>query len=111
MSALVSFELFVRPALLAAQGHPSPIPKAMHGTLEHDIPKGGGRREYRRGVLRNIDGRFRVRVFGTQSSGALSSIAGANALVLVPAGAPAGCKGDTVSVIPLSGHLGLDDGF
>jgi len=111
VSALVSFELFVRPALLAAQGCLNPLPPTVSACLEHTVPSGGRRREYRRGILRNIDGVFHVRVFDVQSSGALSSIAGANALVLIPKDAPVGHAGDTVSVLPLGGTESFGDVF
>lgn len=101
ISALVTFEVLVRPALLRLMGHRAVcrIPRA--AVLDHDLGPGRGRREYRRGLLRREAGRLHIDCRRNQSSGALSSLAGADGLMIVPIDAPARKAGETVSVLPL----------
>jgi len=102
VSALVTFEVFVRPALLALQGQTQILRQKFMAALASPLRAGGGRDEYRRGQCWNTDAGPVVRVYEKQSSGALSSIAGADVLVRVPRGAPALPKGNLVEATALS---------
>ncbi|MEE2653777.1 MAG: gephyrin-like molybdotransferase Glp [Pseudomonadota bacterium] len=82
VSSFVTFCLLVRPYLLAMQGVSDPMPDVVQATVDFEWPKPGSRQEY-----------LRVRLKGgvlslhpQQSSGALSSVAWANALAIVPPG-------------------------
>lgn len=108
ISALVTFEVLVRPALLRMMGHTAVCRRPVEAILEHDLKPGRGRREYRRGALRPDAGRLYVDCRRSQSSGALSSLAGADALVIVPIGAPAKAAGEPVTVLPLGPDGPLD---
>ncbi|MCB9526921.1 MAG: molybdopterin molybdotransferase MoeA [Myxococcales bacterium] len=105
ISALVTFEVLVRPALLRLAGHHRVLRRPRPAVLDHPLPPGGGRQEYLRATARRIDGRLHVDARRSQSSGALTSLAGADALVIVPIAAPARAAGDTVTAL----LLGPDD--
>jgi molybdopterin molybdotransferase len=101
-SAMVSFELFVRPALLSLMGYRRTARPLYTATIIDDL-----------GALKERVNVVRVRVCrrgqgleatstGDQGSGRLKSMVGANGLVFVPA-ASAGFKaGDQVDVLLLS---------
>lgn len=93
VSAMVTFDLFVRPALLKASGtDPLDVPLAQ-AVLEEDLTL-DGRRTYLRVVLQERDGVLVARTTGTQSSGALMSTVLADGLLIIPEGhthVTAGC--------------------
>ena len=85
VSAMVTFDLFVRPALLKASGaDPLDVP-LVQAVLEEDLTL-DGRRTYLRVVLRERDGVLVARTTGTQSSGALMSMVLADGLLIIPEG-------------------------
>lgn len=105
ISALVTYEILVRPALLRLMGHTRVARRPVAAVLDTPMKAGRGRREYRRASVRTVDGVLRVDPGRSQSSGALSSLAQADALVISPIGGPARAAGEAVEVI----LLGPDD--
>lgn len=89
VSALLSFFLLGRPALLRLQGASDLRPPASWGTLAEPLSNRGERRQFVRVIL---DAAGQVRSAGSQASHILSSMARANGLVDVPPGTtwPAG---------------------
>ncbi len=86
VSALVAVELFVRPALRALQGDPSPGPKYEIARLASSVRRNATRDELvRTRVARDGDKTVLEPVSG-QDSHMIARAAGANALVLVTAG-------------------------
>jgi molybdenum cofactor synthesis domain-containing protein len=84
VSALVSFELFVRPALAVMAGRSPDITPRVTVTLAHDTPP-TDRIEYQRArVSVDADGRLIARTTGGQASSRLASYLGANALLVIP---------------------------
>jgi molybdopterin molybdotransferase len=85
VSALVAFEQFGRPAIHKMMGR-TPLPKpTVTAVLDDPVHNYDGRRVYARVVVyRSDDGTLRARSTGTQSSGALSSMAAANGLAICP---------------------------
>jgi molybdopterin molybdotransferase len=84
VSAMVSFELFVRPALRKMQGHAALFRRTVAVTLEEEIKIGAKLTHFLRAfVTRQEDGTLTARLTGHQSSGALTSMAKANALLIV----------------------------
>jgi molybdopterin molybdotransferase len=81
VSSLVTFEVFVRPALLKLQGAQHVLRPRVEAALGHDIRPDPYRLEYQRATLSWEDHRFVARTTGLQSSSRLMSIAGANALL------------------------------
>ncbi len=81
VSSQVSFEVFVRPALRAAMGHPHPDRPAVTATLGERVSSPAGRRQFRRGVLDAVTGS--VREVGSSASHMLGSLALAECLFVV----------------------------
>jgi molybdopterin molybdotransferase len=85
VSAMVSFELFVRPVLRRMMGYTSLFRRTVTVTLEEDVKTGAKLTHFLRAcVARTDDGTLSARLTGLQSSGALTSMAKANALLIVP---------------------------
>ncbi len=82
VSALVTFLLLVRPALLRWQGAADVSLPAHPGVLAEPLDNQGERRHFMRVI---VDASGRVHSAGVQASHVLSSMAAANGLVDVPA--------------------------
>ena len=93
-AAFVTGYLFLLPLIRTALGAVEPLPRPFPAPLHHAMPKGGGRMEFLRAIW---DGTG-VTLDGLQDSGALSSLARANALVVRPAHAPETPAGQSVPV-------------
>jgi molybdopterin molybdotransferase len=95
VSSMLSFLLFVRPALRKAMGIPPPFTHAeISVLLDSDANSKGDRRTYLRAAIRYQDGQFYARLAPRQGSGVLSSMLGANGLVIMPEGVTAMRKGE-----------------
>jgi molybdopterin molybdotransferase len=86
VSSLVTFEVFVRPALRAMQGDPSPFRPRVEVELEHDFGAPGARTEYHRVIVSWRNGRLVAHSTGLQLSSRLLSMAGHNGLAILEAG-------------------------
>jgi molybdenum cofactor synthesis domain-containing protein len=85
VSALVSFENFVRPALLKMAGHTNLERPRRQVILAHDVRHNPDRTEFQRAVItRQPDGRLIASTTGPQGSGRLLSLHGANGLIILP---------------------------
>jgi molybdopterin molybdotransferase len=84
VSALVTFDVFVRPTLLRMGGQPDAVPTLT--ALTAAPITSDGRRSYLRVTLRREGGVWRAHLTGTQSSGALSSMLHADGLLIIPEG-------------------------
>jgi molybdenum cofactor synthesis domain-containing protein len=85
VSALVSFEIFARPALLKMAGHADIYRPREKTVLAHTFNHDPGRTEFQRVVLtRQADGTLTASSTGFQGSGRLLSMVGANGLVVLP---------------------------
>ncbi len=105
VAAMVSFLVFVRPALLQLMGaaqaaaEPAALPQAV---AAHALSKRPGRTEYQRGLLSTgADGRCLVRTTGPQGSGMLRSMAEADCLIVLEHERGAVQAGEAVSILPL----------
>jgi molybdenum cofactor synthesis domain-containing protein len=105
VSALVTFEVFVRPALLKMQGRRRIQRPRVDVTVEHALGKTLDRTEYQRAVVRWQDGRLVARSTGAQISSRLISMAGANALLQILPGEGTVPAGSTVPAL-LIGEIG-----
>lgn len=87
VSALVSFEVFVRPALLKMAGHSRIYRPREKAVLAHRVSHAAARTEFQRVVLtRRADGTLVASTTGFQGSGRLLSMVGANGLIVLPHG-------------------------
>jgi molybdopterin molybdotransferase len=85
VSSFVSFEQFVRPAILKMSGHTDLFRKTILATLTEDIKKkNDGRRHFLRSTLTYINGSYSVSRLSGQGSSMLASLASANSLLIIP---------------------------
>jgi molybdopterin molybdotransferase len=112
VSSLVTFELFGRPLLRTLGGHRRPHRRTIPVVLDEAVHLAAPLTHFLRGVLsRGSDGALHARLTGAQSSGMLTSMSSADALLVVPPEPPEVPAGTTLSAIPLDGDLGGDDRF
>ena len=105
VSAMVSFELFVKPALLRLMGHLKTTHSLYQAIIEEDIANADGRTYVVRVRAWREGGIWHVSSTGPQGSGILRSMVGANGLAFVPGG-PRGVRaGETVEFLMLREDL------
>ena len=102
VSTLVCFELFVRPAVLALQGLADPLPRFEPGRLAAAVRPNPARTELARARSSVVDGGVELDVLRGQESHMIAAAAGADALVLVPAGTDELPAGSGVSYLRLA---------
>ena len=85
VSSMVTFELFVRPAIRRMRGEQRLFRRATPVTMEEEVSIAAPLTHFIRGIVAS-DGRghLRARLTGPQGSGLLTSMARANALLVVP---------------------------
>lgn len=105
VSTLVTFEVFVRPALLKMEGRRAVLRPRVEVVLEHDVKPSPDRTEYQRAVVRWEGGRLLARTTGSQVSSRLLSMVGANGLIIIEPGEAKVPAGSTVPAL-LTGPLG-----
>lgn len=106
VSALVSFEVFIRPALRAAMGFPQPNRPLRLGVLAEPITSPAGKRQFRRGVYDPDTGI--VLSYGPPASHHLRWLASANCLLDIAAEVTALDAGDRVELWDLSSDSTAD---
>jgi molybdopterin molybdotransferase len=84
VSSMVSFESFVRPALLKLMGRQDLFRPLVKAALTHKIIKRTGRREYQRGILEVRQGKLYVSSAGDQGSGNLRAMLSASCFIILP---------------------------
>jgi molybdenum cofactor synthesis domain-containing protein len=86
VSSLVSFEVFVRPALQKMQGHQRIHRPVVQAIVEHALTPSPDRTEFQRAAVRWSQGRLVAESTGSQRSSRLLSLVGANALLRIEPG-------------------------
>jgi len=99
VSAYVSFQLFVVPALGAMQGQPDRRLPTLPATTTGPLRSPPGRRSYLRGVLNPAEGT--VTPLTGQGSHQIATLGRANALIIVPEWVVSMNEGDSVEVLVL----------
>ena len=99
VSAMVTFEIFVKPAL-AKMGGRDYAPQIIRAKIADDMTS-DGRRSYNRVTLSRQDGQVIARSTGIQSSGALMSMVLADGLAVIPEGERRVAAGTELSVLLL----------
>lgn len=84
VSCMVSFEQFVRPALLRMMGHRDIYRPAVRARLTETLRKKPGRTTFLRAIVARDGDGLTVSTTGTQSSGVLLSMVRANGLLVFP---------------------------
>ena len=103
-SALVAFEIFVRPALRALQGL-TPLATVMPARLSTPFKKAAGLRHLVRVTTDTRDGALWATPLPSQTSGALASAAGASYLMSVPPAIETLAVGDLIDLIPVAWNV------
>jgi molybdopterin molybdotransferase len=106
VSTMVAFELFVRPAIRAMAGHPLPFRRAVPVRMTEPIRGQSGLQHFLRAVVTLPPNPEEAalptaRLTGAQGSGILSSMARANALLVLPEGQPEAPPGAVVQALLL----------
>jgi molybdopterin molybdotransferase len=101
VSCMVSFELFVRPALLKMMGKTLVAKPTVDAIIEENVKNDAGRRLYDRAITERRNGKYYARLTGPQGSGILTSMGLANSLVLIPEDRKEVRKGEIVRAIML----------
>jgi molybdopterin molybdotransferase len=102
VSASVTFELFVRPAIRRLQGATEPMRRRIPVQLGETMTKPAGLETYTRAVLERVSGGLPVATSsGGQGSHMLRSLAAADGLLVLPADAAELPSGSVVDMIPL----------
>jgi molybdopterin molybdotransferase len=102
VSCLVCFELFVRPAVLALQGLAEPLPRFEPGRLAKSVRPNQARTELVRARSRIVDGEVELEAVSGQESHMIARAAGADTLILVPAGSEELAAGTSISYLRLA---------
>lgn len=105
VSATVTFEVLVRPALLRMAGRRALHRPQVQAVLGETLTKGVGRLHFVRVRLARDGGRVVARTTGNQSSGVLRSMTGCQGLLVFPADATRLAEGEAATV-----HV-LDEDF
>jgi molybdopterin molybdotransferase len=100
-SSMVTFELFVRPALRKMIGHTRVERTRAWARLVEPVSKEDGRRHYLRAVVSRDGTDLAVRPLSKQASGQLTSMVGVNALAILPEGSRGAAAGERLEVILL----------
>ena len=101
VSAMVSFEVFVAPALRLMAGRPQHETSLLTAVATDDWTAPAGKVQFARVVLSRNGSGYTVAIAGLQGSHALGSLAGANALAVIPADVTSVRAGDQVRCHPL----------
>jgi molybdopterin molybdotransferase len=98
VATLITFELFVRPALLQMQGHAGPIRPTVRARLQEPAKKKPGRVRFMRVQVRGGETGLVASSSGDQNTGILRTMVRANGIVILPAEREYFAAGDEVDV-------------
>jgi molybdopterin molybdotransferase len=83
VASMLTFSLFVRPALWKLAGRRELFPPRFHAVATEAMRKRTGRHEFKRGILTYAGDHWEVRTTGPQGSGILSSMAQADCCIVI----------------------------
>ena len=98
VSSMVSFEQFIRPAILKMMGHQNLFRRIVRARVEEEIAKKPGIRHFIRARIRQDGEGYSVVTTGDQGSGILKSMVRANGLIILPEESTRVRAGETVAV-------------
>jgi molybdopterin molybdotransferase len=98
VSSMITFEEYVRPALLKMMGREEIFRRTIKATLTEDIKKKGGLKHFIRALVEKEGEKFTVSTTGEQGSGILKSMVLANGIIVLPEDMTLVKKGEKVSV-------------
>jgi len=98
VSAMISFEVFARPAILTMLGKTLVARPTVRAILQENVENTANRRNFIRVVVEKREGGYTARTTGQQGSGILTSVSRANGLLVVPEEVTLVRKGETVDI-------------
>jgi molybdopterin molybdotransferase len=110
VSTMVTFEEFVRPALLRMMGHKRVIKPFVRAVLQSKARKKSGKINFLRVKLASENGRYLAYSSGDQHTGILKTMLMADAIAVLPADRSDFSPGEEVDVHILSGNVELLEG-
>ncbi|MNG99573.1 Molybdopterin molybdenumtransferase [compost metagenome] len=105
VSAMVTFDQLVKPALARLAGQTLAAPLRLAATVTEPLKKSPGRLDFQRGILTQGPNGLEVRSTGSQDSGVFSSLSRANCYIVLEQERGKVAAGETVTVEPFSGLL------
>ena len=111
VSAMVSFEQFVRPYLLKMQGHTKIFRQTIKALSSQEIQKKKGVKHFIRAIVKKEKNQYLAAITGEQGSGILKSMVLANALIVLKENETKVKKGDPVTVQLLDDSLSKAEHF
>lgn len=109
VSAMVSFEQFVRPSLLKMQGHKNIFRQTIKAVCAEDLQKQAGFKHFIRAIVKREKNKYVVITTGGQGSGILKSMVTANGLIVIGESETRIKKGTEVTVQLLDNSLFQSD--
>ncbi len=110
VSTMVTFEEFVRPALLKMMGHKRVLKPFIKAVLQGEARKKPGKVNFLRVRLTSVDGRYLAYSSGDQNTGILKTMLMADAIAVLPADRTSFSSGEEVDVHILSGNVEMLEG-
>jgi molybdopterin molybdotransferase len=107
VSAIVTIEELVRPALLKMMGHQRIIKPALTAILQEDLQKKSGKTYFSRVRLEHVDGKYLAWSAGNQNTGFSRTMLQADALAILPPARTSLTAGEEINIHVLSNELGM----
>lgn len=111
VSTMVTFELFARPVIRRMCGHTRLFRRPARVTIDDAITITPGLTHFLRAIITPGPDGIRARLTGPQGSGILTSMSGANALLVVPPDRARREAGEQLLAIPLGDEAALSETF
>ena len=105
VSSYVSFEVFVRPVIRRMLGVEPLHRPTVRAVCQQTFPSPAGKRQYMRGWLDVVDGKYVVRPVGGAGSHLVGGLAHSNALIVVPEDVTEVAEGAAIEVMVLERRL------
>jgi len=109
VSSMMTFEQYVRPAILKMSGHRRVFRRTVHAVMGEDFEKKKGLRYFLRGILKEDGTGYTVITTGGQGSGILTSMVQANAVIVLPEEKTHIARGDRVTAQILDPSFGATE--
>ena len=109
VSAMVSFILFARPVIRKMLGHSLLFPESLSVHAAEEISTSAPLTHFLRGIVSRNGDAYEARLSGSQSSGVMTALARANALLVIPEDVQVIHVGDILRAIPLDGSVHMTE--
>jgi molybdopterin molybdotransferase len=109
VATMITFEEFVRPALLKMMGRQRVFRKFVSAVFQGEVRNRPGKIKFVRVRLEHRDGQLFAHSAGDQNTGMLKAMLNANGLAMIPADRALLSPGDLVDVHILSGELEMQE--